>query len=96
MSIPAGKTLDLNLPHDHQVMVYLYDGEFEGRKAPGALFYNVGDVLSLSADKSSIGALVLGGKALKEPIAQHGPFVMNTFEQIERAIADYQAGTLTD
>ena len=94
VSVAAGKTLELELPHDHQVMVYLFDGEIEGKSAPGALFYNAGDVLSLTATEAGIGALVLGGKALKEPIAQHGPFVMNTFEQIEQAIRDYNAGTL--
>ena len=96
VSITAGKTLELNLPHDHQLMVYLYDGEVEDKKAPGALFYSLGNVLSLTAGESGVGALVLGGKALKEPIAQHGPFVMNTFEEIEQAISDYQAGVLTD
>lgn len=41
-------------------------------------------------------ALLLAGQPLGEPIAQYGPFVMNTREQIEEAIRDYQMGTLTD
>jgi redox-sensitive bicupin YhaK (pirin superfamily) len=32
---------------------------------------------------------------LREPIAQYGPFVMNTAQEIERAIRDYQSGELT-
>jgi redox-sensitive bicupin YhaK (pirin superfamily) len=39
--------------------------------------------------------LVMTGRPLGEPIAQYGPFVMNTPEQIREAIRDYQAGTLT-
>ena len=93
--LPAGETVELELPHDHQVMVYLYDGGLEGKSAPGALFYNTGDTLSLTASEEGLGALVLAGTPLKEPIAQHGPFVMNAFEEIEQAITDYQAGTLT-
>jgi hypothetical protein len=36
--------------------------------------------------------LIIAGQPLNEPIAQHGPFVMNTAEQIHQTIRDYQAG----
>jgi redox-sensitive bicupin YhaK (pirin superfamily) len=36
--------------------------------------------------------LIVAGQPLNEPIAQHGPFVMNTAEQIHQAMRDYQAG----
>ena len=35
---------------------------------------------------------MLTGAPLREPIARYGPFVMNTREEIEQAIADYQSG----
>jgi redox-sensitive bicupin YhaK (pirin superfamily) len=38
--------------------------------------------------------VVLAGKPLNEPVVQHGPFVMNTREELEQAIRDYQNGTL--
>ena len=38
--------------------------------------------------------IVVAGMPLNEPIVQRGPFVMNTREEIEQAIYDYQNGTL--
>jgi len=37
-------------------------------------------------------ALMIAGMPLGEPIAQHGPFVMNTREELFQAVQDYQAG----
>jgi redox-sensitive bicupin YhaK (pirin superfamily) len=36
--------------------------------------------------------LVIAGRPLGEPVVHHGPFVMNTREEILRAIEDFQAG----
>jgi redox-sensitive bicupin YhaK (pirin superfamily) len=37
-------------------------------------------------------ALLISGKPLGEPIAQYGPFVMNTKDEIFQAVQDYQSG----
>ena len=44
--------------------------------------------------ESAARLLLLAGRPLGEPIVQYGPFVMNTSEEIEQAIRDYQSGAL--
>ncbi len=82
----------------HTVLLYVYEGEVK-----------VGDQLlgksrmarlsrSGSVDLTGVGPariLLIAGKPLKEPIVSYGPFVMNTREEIEQALADYRDGKLT-
>lgn len=47
-----------------------------------------------AAENEEVRILLIAGIPLREPIARHGPFVMNTWEQIEQAFRDYQSGKL--
>jgi redox-sensitive bicupin YhaK (pirin superfamily) len=51
-----------------------------------------GVVLQTGAEPAR--ALLIAGKPLDEPIAQYGPFVMNTRDELMQAVQDYQRGTL--
>ncbi len=56
-----------------------------------ALMANEGVSFTIKATEKSI-VLILSGEPLNEPIASHGPFVMNTREQIMEAFQDYELG----
>ena len=74
------------LPAQHNAVVFVYRGEVKvGGQVVGdkrmAILKNEGDgvVIEASADAK---ALLIAGKPLNEPIAQYGPFVMNTEQEI--------------
>ena len=50
--------------------------------------------MKIEAGREGARVLLLAGRPIGEPVVQYGPFVMNTREEIEQAIADYQAGAL--
>jgi redox-sensitive bicupin YhaK (pirin superfamily) len=96
----AEKTIELPLPDGHTALVFVYAGEASVGEQHAL---TAGQVAVLSKDgavvihaKPEARLLVLAGKPLNEPIAQYGPFVMNTPDEIEQAIQDYRDGTLTE
>ncbi len=52
------------------------------------------DGVVLDAGDAPVRALLIAGKPLNEPIAQYGPFVMNSNEEILQAVEDFRAGRL--
>jgi quercetin 2,3-dioxygenase len=95
----AGAGFAQALPAAHNAFVYVYRGEIEvGAQAVPqqrmAILRNEGDGVVLRA-RGPARALLIAGAPLNEPIVQHGPFVMNTRQEIVQAVEDYQAGRFT-
>ena len=55
------------------------------------LFQNDGEEISIETSDGAV-VLVMSGEDLNEPIAAHGPFVMNTRQEIQQAFEDFQRG----
>jgi len=91
--------LDLDLPASHTALLYVYEGRSDIGERPVSLEkgrlgrLSAGERLRLGAEPGTR-MVLLTGKPIGEPIAQYGPFVMNTSEEIEQALRDYRAGTL--
>ncbi|MEQ6289087.1 pirin family protein [Vogesella sp. GCM10023246] len=100
VTLAAGQTQQISIPAGHNAFLYVYQGQIavgeparpvtEGRMA---VLSGSGDGVSFHSEAGA-SVLVLAGKPLCEPIAQYGPFVMNSRAELEQAFADYQAGTL--
>ncbi|MDY0045829.1 MAG: pirin family protein [Thauera propionica] len=100
LQLPAGASFTQTLPAGHNAFVYVYRGELTLGDTPVpprrmAILANDADSdgvrMVAGADTR---ALLIAGRPLNEPIAQYGPFVMNTEQEIYQAVADYRAGTL--
>ena len=81
----------------HQGFVYCIDGSVRvGASDPlsanelGVL--GAGTTLEIRSGQSTARCLLVAGRALGEPVARYGPFVMNTRQEILQAINDYQSG----
>jgi quercetin 2,3-dioxygenase len=99
--LAAGAALEAALPAGYNAFLYAYEGEArvgeDGQALPNraAGLLSAGDAVKIEAGAKGTRVLVLAAKPLGEPVVQYGPFVMNTREEIEQAIADYQAGEFT-
>ncbi|HEY1427034.1 MAG TPA: pirin family protein [Caulobacteraceae bacterium] len=97
VALPAGASATIRLPPGHNAFAYAYDGEASvgdpaeplGRGRIGVL--SPGDEVTLASAEGAR-LILVAGKPLREPIARHGPFVMNTHAELMQAFEDFQAG----
>lgn len=97
--IKANGTFTFSFPTTHQTLLYVLEGELminnqqivSTKKM--VLFNNDGEEVTIKANKDSL-IFIGSGTPIKEPIAAHGPFVMNTQTEILQAFKDYQMGKM--
>jgi redox-sensitive bicupin YhaK (pirin superfamily) len=104
LHLAPGARFSQSLPSGHNAFVYVYRGAvtIAGREVPErrmAILANDaafdGVVIETRADATTAAkVLLIAGRPLGEPIAQYGPFVMNTEQEIYQALGDYREGRL--
>ena len=100
--LPAGAEFSAPVTAGHNAFLYTYEGSAkigvaaEARPLPNraAGVLSDGDEVRVQAGAEAVGFLLLAARPLREPVVQYGPFVMNTREEIEQALADYRDGRL--
>lgn len=96
MRLKAGHRVALDLPAGYTTALFVLHGaiRIDGQTAGAAelaVMERAGSRLEFDVAEDTT-LLLLNGEPLNEPIAGHGPFVMNTREEIAQAINDYNSG----
>ncbi len=107
LHLEPGAVFEQPLPAVHNAFVYVYRGDLsvgevgggkatEVRRQRMAILANTAgtDGVRLQAGAEGARAILIAGRPLNEPIAQYGPFVMNTNQEIFQAVEDFKAGRL--
>lgn len=97
--LSAKSNAEFSVPDGHNTLVFVLKGEIElaggdmVSEAGLALFDRRGDSIILTA-RDDTKLLIMDGEPINEPIVSHGPFVMNSETEIQRAIDDYRNGRM--
>lgn len=100
VGLEAGKAWQYVLPEGHNAFAYVFEGavtlgEGEDARALESKEMAVlggGDLLQLRAGSRDARLIVVAGRPLREPVMRHGPFVMNTKQELMQAFVDFQEG----
>jgi len=94
--LKKGGKAELNFPSEYNTGLLVIEGSAVINRETAAtdhfvLFKNDGELINIEASEDAI-LLVLSGEPIDEPIAQYGPFLMNTWNEVEQAIQDVNEG----
>lgn len=100
IALEADTTWQYALPSGHNAFAYVFEGAAtvgDGEDARPLDTHELGvlgggDALKLKAGADGARLIVVAGKPLREPVARHGPFVMNTRQELMQAFVDFQEG----
>lgn len=104
VSLNPGQSLTLPVPQDHIAFFYVYDGRCAAPNSGGLGYVEPGQLAVLETGRPDVRlttpedtggrCIFVAGAPIGEPIARHGPFVMNTKQEILQAIEDYRNGNV--
>ena len=98
VALHAGQTFTHAIASGLTSFTYIYEGTAsigdENIPTHSLVVLGEGDTVSISAGDSDARFILVAGQPIGEPIVQYGPFVMNTQDEINRALQDYRAGKL--
>lgn len=98
VSLSPGASFVQPVPSGHTALAYIFEGtgrfgvDGELVEATRLLVFGDGDQIEVQSE-AGVRFMLIAGAPFREPIAPYGPFVMNTFEEIQQALIELQQGT---
>ena len=100
ITLQPGSAWEFQLPEGHSAFAYAFEGALQvganddarALEAQEIAVLGGGDLLALRAGDAGARLILVAGRPLREPVARHGPFVMNTREEVMQAFVDFQEG----
>ncbi|WP_299341575.1 pirin family protein [uncultured Pseudoxanthomonas sp.] len=100
IALQPGRAWDYTLPVGHNAFAYVFEGAVtvgEGEEARALDTHEMGvlgggDTLQVRAGNQPARLILVAGRPLREPVMRHGPFVMNTRQELMQAFVDFQEG----
>jgi redox-sensitive bicupin YhaK (pirin superfamily) len=100
VALQSNARWEYTLPEGHNAFAYVFEGAVtvgEGDEARALETHELavlggGDLFTVRAGAAEARLILVAGRPLREPVARHGPFVMNTREQLMQAFVDFQEG----
>ncbi len=100
VALPAGRQFEHKVSDGYTAFAYILEGGgyFDDQKdkviaAETLVVYEKDGAIHISAADADLRFILISGKPIKEPIAWHGPIVMNTQAEIRKALEEYQDGS---
>ncbi|HSH30736.1 MAG TPA: pirin family protein [Thiohalobacter sp.] len=98
VTLTAGQRFEHDLPGKLNALIYVFEGKAEvagTRLSMHSLaVLEAGDTVQVTAAETGARLILVAGRPIGEPIAQYGPFVMNSQDEIHQAMRDYRDGRL--
>jgi len=98
VNLKPGSSFKIPVPQGHTALAYVFEGagrfgaEQESVEAVRMVVFNDGDQVEAQSE-SGVRFVLITGAPFHEPIVPYGPFVMNTKEEIQQALAELRNGT---
>ncbi len=106
VTLPARSRFEQKVAPEHNMFAYVFAGEGNfgvTESEPGQpvgvhnlAMFSQGDSVTVATTDAAVRFLLLAARPLREPVARHGPFVMNTREEIMQAVQDFREGNFLD